>query len=110
MLDGICPFSFQLTPSQRATDEVALMPESFVFQLTPSQRATPFDIRHVALLPISTHALTEGDGVHNSFSCFFDISTHALTEGDLKMLYRKFYHIFISTHALTEGDQTGTVW
>ena len=52
---------------------------------------------------ISTHALTEGDGVSWEQLRTGHISTHALTEGDIADID---YIVFkdISTHALTEGD------
>ena len=55
-------------------------------------------------LPISTHALTEGDFVLFHFSQVFLISTHALTEGDRAAASLCRTSREISTHALTEGD------
>ena len=73
---------------------------------------------------ISTHALTEGDGLDVVEEYNFEISTHALTEGDAVENYIVWQRSFqltpsrratsltksvsgvnnISTHALTEGD------
>ena len=74
-----------------------------VFQLTPSRRATGHECTKRVLFVISTHALTEGDGVFVPLALHQLISTHALTEGDPIPSY-SFPHKAISTHALTEGD------
>ena len=55
-------------------------------------------------MPISTHALTEGDRKTESVLCIDNISTHALTEGDYAGLTPTSTSVIISTHALTEGD------
>ena len=54
-----------------------------IFQLTPSRRATQYPPRHT-MEEISTHALTEGDGIGKEYYDLHAISTHALTEGDSK--------------------------
>ena len=54
----------------------------FLFQLTPSRRAT-VDVAAVIIdVSISTHALTEGDFPIDVSCSIIMISTHALTEGD----------------------------
>ena len=81
-------FTFQLTPSRRATDTPACALRNFdisthaltegdlyffgssesvcVFQLTPSRRATKTREEVEKRRKISTHALTEGDSWHQS--------------------------------------------
>ena len=124
-----------------------LFPFVFSFQLTPSRRATGLGFLARSRRTISTHALTEGDTFRaeysysdnhfNSrphggrrpgaflFSVVRGISTHALTEGDhsdnVKRLKTLVFQLtpsrratiieasahraeVISTHALTEGD------
>ena len=126
-------------------DDVNVIP-TFSFQLTPSRRATTLaDVKN-QIDGISTHALTEGDFLRFSSFSAHRISTHALTEGDSQPMDsrsssrlfqltpsrratytahcpppdRKFQLTpsrrattiigligmmkFISTHALTEGD------
>ena len=107
-------------------DDVNVIP-TFSFQLTPSRRATTLaDVKN-QIDGISTHALTEGDFLRFSSFSAHRISTHALTEGDsphrLPGYNRSSSHfnsrphggrrmpridtmesIAISTHALTEGD------
>ena len=119
-------FSFQLTPSRRATARYVYVTEqgdisthaltegdltaaglsqlNSSFQLTPSRRATTDSFSERRRDDISTHALTEGDRRSISASRHRSaISTHALTEGDPN---RKLHEPGreISTHALTEGD------
>ena len=55
-------FTFQLTPSRRATRDQRVSRTEGRFQLTPSRRATAFRIDSCIAVDISTHALTEGDG------------------------------------------------
>ena len=57
----------------------------------------------IAGYEISTHALTEGDGIGQAVHNTVNISTHALTEGDRFPLSGS-GNQGISTHALTEGD------
>ena len=97
----------------------------FTFQLTPSRRATSMLSFLLIFAVISTHALTEGDRHWRSMRHGGTISTHALTEGDcVFLLYAVTNFTFqltpsrratfqplgqdnwyiISTHALTEGD------
>ena len=54
----------------------------FSFQLTPSRRATSGRDFADHNADISTHALTEGDRHGPFFLTHQEISTHALTEGD----------------------------
>ena len=76
----------------------------YSFQLTPSRRATMLTFLLALLLEISTHALTEGDKSWGFNGGMKDvISTHALTEGDAAAFYVS-AEWRISTHALTEGD------
>ena len=83
-------------------DDVNVIP-TFSFQLTPSRRATTLaDVKN-QIDGISTHALTEGDFIRFSSFSAHRISTHALTEGD-RALHSMPGLQFISTHALTEGD------
>ena len=83
-------------------DDVNVIP-TFSFQLTPSRRATTLaDVKN-QIDGISTHALTEGDFLRFSSFSAHRISTHALTEGD-RALHSMPGLQFISTHALTEGD------
>ena len=116
---------FQLTPSRRATTTVlSFVAPHRLFQLTPSRRATLCQLFNSRHRIISTHALTEGDGIlggrrkgNGHFNSrphggrrrkyFYNrspgISTHALTEGDfIRAAYVPNQEI--STHALTEGD------
>ena len=95
--------SFQLTPSRRATS--SSFSELFCkeFQLTPSRRATTKNLAFCEPTYISTHALTEGDYIIRIRFSENRISTHALTEGDFNGADQDDRH-FISTHALTEGD------
>ena len=55
----------------------------FSFQLTPSRRATSGRDFADHNADISTHALTEGDFTRCGQAGSTRISTHALTEGDL---------------------------
>ena len=99
----LCSQIFQLTPSRRATREPVCHIQAEEFQLTPSRRATKEQILAVSNPIISTHALTEGDGLGCTHFPASTISTHALTEGDGNPEPYTEDHC-ISTHALTEGD------
>ena len=71
---------FQLTPSRRATIDKDVIIAYNIFQLTPSRRAT-FTSSHALFIifDISTHALTEGDGLSLlSFPvrCYFNSRPH----------------------------------
>ena len=76
----------------------------FSFQLTPSRRATPGQTQERLWYEISTHALTEGDGRHGKRKKNWKISTHALTEGDSKFrqifLLNRGYAYLISLYFL----------
>ena len=81
---------FQLTPSQRATKNAQNFRGMCVFQLTPSQRATG-SAPGTALWYLHFNSrphrgrLSFMDCEHNVFT----ISTHALTEGDKQSILTK---------------------
>ena len=69
-------FTFQLTPSRRATTEMWWAAQQAIFQLTPSRRATYFEGISTPPDGISTHALTEGDdGVIQFFHVLFHFNS-----------------------------------
>ena len=76
----------------------------FSFQLTPSRRATPGQTQERLWYEISTHALTEGDG--KTLLIRLAVKAFQLTpsrRATLSTMASREW-IEISTHALTEGD------
>ena len=69
----------------------------FSFQLTPSRRATRSAVHIVHVDDISTHALTEGDFCNTDGVCCGNISTHALTEGDFFICRLLLSHIHFNS-------------
>ena len=97
-------FTFQLTPSRRATTEMWWAAQQAIFQLTPSRRATYFEGISTPPDGISTHALTEGGFPlqEKSFSNpLFQLTPSRRATINAKI---EFELEMISTHALTEGD------
>ena len=102
-------YSFQLTPSRRATHFDATNSIIATFQLTPSRRATAGAVDPLNEIYISTHALTEGDTPQKALECgLIDISTHALPVGDGSAILKDL--VPVNFNSRPHGGRRAIMW